>query len=518
MSDDGVRWHPLVAKPRFSADWSRFTVDLAWEADIANMTLGPNTRLKLQQYGSTGGSNEQRGFDALVITTPAAASDYYRLNLTQGQTVTFVLRSLTGGRLDLQLLDATGAPLAGGIRQFEDVEQSIYDFPVPATGPYYLRVDSPEGGNYTLVTTRNATVEIEPNDSVGSGQDISATRTVLGLVLDRQGARSSDHYRFAVNQGDVLNLHIGTIAEGPYAFDRPLFPGIVELKLYDARDVLVATRQFDFPYSAQAPLVHVAQQSGDYTAYLSNPKGLAYVLRVEGATGSVSRSLDFKAADPPGGLVHEATATGAVNHYNDTATYTVELDAGQTLTIAATPDADLAPRVMLINPAGAVVASSLSVARGQTALVQNAAVTGAGTYQVVVATDGASNGRFDLRVVLNAAVDDEALGGPLHDGLSAALDITDSFTSLGGALQRGAVRGRLLGSGRVVASEDFQSKRFGPEWSIESSGVAPAAPTYFAASELGDYTLFMDGGAGTNDFQLTTATWTVDLSGLANAY
>ncbi|MCP4538167.1 MAG: tandem-95 repeat protein [Chloroflexi bacterium] len=70
ISDDGTNWHPIINAPdQEEGIWQRYTFDLATEAATAGMTLGPNFRIKFQQYDNyplvTG--PDGRGWDEILI-------------------------------------------------------------------------------------------------------------------------------------------------------------------------------------------------------------------------------------------------------------------------------------------------------------------------------------------------------------------------------------------------------------------------------------------------------------------
>jgi len=75
ISDDGVNWHPIQDAPdQEDGIWKRYTFDLAAEAAAAGMALGPNFRIKFQQYDnyplSTG--PDGRGWDEIVVIAEGA--------------------------------------------------------------------------------------------------------------------------------------------------------------------------------------------------------------------------------------------------------------------------------------------------------------------------------------------------------------------------------------------------------------------------------------------------------------
>ena len=119
--------------------------------------------------------------------------DYYSLELKAGQTATVAVDRLAGLPITVELQNAAGTTLATGVAA-GSIDQVIDDFVVTTSGSYYLKV-SGNGSDYSLVVTRNATLEIEPNSDLASAQEVispeaGGSRTVLGY-LSQGGAAGS---------------------------------------------------------------------------------------------------------------------------------------------------------------------------------------------------------------------------------------------------------------------------------------------------------------------------------------
>ena len=73
ISDDGVHWRTVFTVARsLSGVWHPVTVDLGAEAAAAGMTLGPNFRIKFQQYDNFPIAFDGRGFDEILVTAEKA--------------------------------------------------------------------------------------------------------------------------------------------------------------------------------------------------------------------------------------------------------------------------------------------------------------------------------------------------------------------------------------------------------------------------------------------------------------
>lgn len=109
--------------------------------------------------------------------------------------------------------------------------------------------------------------------------------------------------------------------------------------------------------------------------------GLAAVAAV-----ALPPTLNFSPVDPLGSLIYEGSLSASIDTAvaGDSDTYTVELDAGQTITLSVDSAADLQATVELIAPNGDVVATATGSAPGETVLLQTVAVADSGAYEVVI--------------------------------------------------------------------------------------------------------------------------------------
>src|SRR5262249_33724645 len=130
----------------------------------------------------------------------------------------------------------------------------------------------------------------------------------------------------------------------------------------------------------------------------------------------------------------------------DTDTFTVNLDAGQTVTLLVTPTAaGLRPTVRLVGPDDDTLATATAAAAGQPALLQTGPGRAGGTYRVV--GRGAPPGRrgASVKLALNAAAETEGVTTGSNATAATAQDINGSFVSLRTTLAR-AQRGAVLGT------------------------------------------------------------------------
>jgi len=153
--------------------------------------------------------------------------------------------------------------------------------------------------------------------------------------------------------------------------------------------------------------------------------------------------VPLTAADPLGGLVYDRTAPAAwIAATSDTDRFTLELDAGQTITVIVDPDTSLRPVVTLYDSGNNPIGAATAAAAGQDAILQTIPVTSSGTYTIVVGAAGGTTGAYTVRIALNAAAELESFHGSGNNSRATAQNIDASFVDLGGDVTRGAVFGK----------------------------------------------------------------------------
>ncbi|HKD36801.1 MAG TPA: dockerin type I domain-containing protein, partial [Pirellulales bacterium] len=125
-------------------------------------------------------------------------------------------------------------------------------------------------------------------------------------------------------------------------------------------------------------------------------------------------------------------------------TYTLSIDAGQTLTVIVTPSSGLQAQVSVTGPGVSSTASSASA--GAPAVLQTVAISSDGTYSLVVAGLASSTGSYSIQVYLNAAVSTSMVGGAGNHTIATAQSLDSGFTTLSGTSQRAAVVGTITSS------------------------------------------------------------------------
>jgi len=185
----------------------------------------------------------------------------------------------------------------------------------------------------------------------------------------------------------------------------------------------------------------------------------------------LSVEFDNALAPLPGSLIESTVDGGIIAAPGETKIFQLDLDAGQTLSVAVYPETLLQPSLS-ISPPGAVVSASTP---GQATGFQTFPISASGTYTLEVAGLVGSTGRFAIQTILNAALEAEPLTSVANDDWFSAQDLAASFLPLPiGAGDRGAVVGALAGT-----EEDWY--RFtlsdGQTTTLALSTLLPSSPT-----------------------------------------
>jgi hypothetical protein len=147
------------------------------------------------------------------------------------------------------------------------------------------------------------------------------------------------------------------------------------------------------------------------------------------------------AENPLGSLIYRGSTAGNIQSANDTNTYTLPLNAGQTITVDVATDASLQAYVNVTDPNGNFIATATGAAPGQEAVIQTAPVAITGTYTITVGGANSTTGSFEAKVTLNAALDSGQ-----NQTLGAAQDLSGSAIGLTKLADRAAVVGHFDGN------------------------------------------------------------------------
>jgi hypothetical protein len=149
------------------------------------------------------------------------------------------------------------------------------------------------------------------------------------------------------------------------------------------------------------------------------------------------------AVHPLGGLIYQGSVTGNVPA-SATQPFTLPVDGGQTITVDVVPASNLLQATIeLRDPSNTLIGSATAAAAGQETVLQTVPASSTGTYTITIGGANNTTGSFHVRVVLNAAFEDEARGGPSNDTLATAQDLDSSAIALRPVADRMAVLGEV---------------------------------------------------------------------------
>ena len=165
--------------------------------------------------------------------------------------------------------------------------------------------------------------------------------------------------------------------------------------------------------------------------------------------------LTLVSVSPAGSLIYSASTTGYIGSSTDNSTFTLALNAGESITVVVKPSgATLQPTIVLRDPANHFIDSATAVAQGFATAVFTAPVDTAGTYKIIVSGLSGSQGGFSLQVTLDSTVEAEGvLTSSSNNTLGTAEDLSSSAFLLGGS---GAQRLAIVGTTEAATPDYYQ--------------------------------------------------------------
>src|SRR5262249_2712228 len=106
--------------------------------------------------------------------------------------------------------------------------------------------------------------------------------------------------------------------------------------------------------------------------------------------------------DPAGRLLLEPPVTRSVSAPAPGGSVTIDIDAGQRLTLVTDPDVGLRPSLTVLDPSNTPIASTTAGGLGQNAILQAVPIAAAGTYTVLVSGANGTTGEYSTRFLLDA--------------------------------------------------------------------------------------------------------------------
>jgi methionine-rich copper-binding protein CopC len=213
ISVDGTNWHTVLTGTDADAGvWTDELVDLQQVADSAGFTLGSSLLIKFQQYDNYSTNDDGRAYDAIRIIPRQSGGDWYSFDVDAGQQVSLAANPVLGiGGVNVDLFDSSGNLLQSGVAS-SNFQSVITGFSDDTGGTFYARVDGDLGVQYSLVVTRGAAIDVEPNDT-NNPISIDQYEGVLGFVSG-VSSQSADP-DVAENGDNISGLFTGVTLSNP---------------------------------------------------------------------------------------------------------------------------------------------------------------------------------------------------------------------------------------------------------------------------------------------------------------
>lgn len=359
------------------------------------------------------------------------------------------------------------------------------------TFPTVLVANTPNDGSESIVVpntpTTKARIRVQPVNNIyfdisnvnftitaGSAMQVTSTVPAVGGVLSGPTATLDLIFSEAINAATLtasdLSVSVGTVT------------GVTMPNANTARFTISSL-------NSEGTLT-ATMAAGAVTSTLGNSSGAfngSYGVDIS----TIPFGGTFTATAPIGSRAYSGSMPGTVHFSSDTDSFTLDLDAGQTIAAIVTPAAGLQPRVNVIGPGGVSGSASASAA-GKAAVLNATQAPQAGTYTFTVDALAGTTGTYSLQVLLNSAIETEPFTAVTNGTTAKAQDIAAAFNPLGDGASYTSVRGTLAND--VGAASSF------PE--TEPNNTAATGNNMAAAFNVYSGNVFHMGLSGT----LPTAT------------
>lgn len=254
----------------------------------------------------------------------------------------------------------------------------------------------------------------------------------------------------------TLKVHLNepVLASSIQTGDLVISQGSVDSAGLDPADLTGKTIVFGLSGILSEGTLSASIAAGTLTDAFGNPN-LAYSSSYTLDIGTIPYATPLVPITPLGSLIYDPSMSGIIQPASDTDSFTINVDAGQTITVIVNPSDTLQPTVALSGP---LAGSAASAGLGKEVVLQTVGITPAGLYTVTVGS-AAGTGPYTVQVILNAAVELESHDGGSNSIPATAQNIDASFTPLLKGATRGAVLGRTDESNPIVTvfTANFES-------------------------------------------------------------
>ena len=466
------------------------------------------------QYGTKSGTSmaspHVAGVAALAWSAaPSATSTQVRDAIFAGVDSIPSLqgKSVTGGRLNaLQTLESLGLFVGStSPDQGEVVSTAPTDFTLHFSQPYTaatvdagdLKVNGNAADSFTLDDADSVTFKFNTSPVTVEGLQtmVLSAGSVLRLSDNDGVAEMSRTFFYDATPlqvttitpagGSVLTLPNPTLV---LDFSEALAPGSVGLadlqlsagRVSSATLLDADTVEYRLAGLTDEQQLSVTLASGAVRDAVGHPNQL-FATTFELDYGTVPLPISFAPVDPAGSVLREATLSAVLHQTSDTDTLELNLQAGQTLSIALDPSGALAGKVGVRNPADVEIGATTGTS-GQTIALALAPVATTGTYRLIVESDGATSGTYDLDLVLNGHLETESHGGPGNGTLASAQDLSPAWSDLNGSARALRARGALSSNSDVDWFEVSLASGQPTSFTLEGSQTSSIVVTLHAAN------------------------------------
>ncbi len=204
LSVDGNTWYTLLDQVQGPyAEYVYHEYDLDSFAASKGISLDGPVQFKFQQFDNDSIYSDGIGWDDIQVSVPSESVDWYSFTLAAGESASISAAAITGSAdLLTELFDSAGNLLSSG--HSHDNTSNISQFVnAGASDTFYVKLTG-TALDYSLVVTRGAEFDIEPNDQ-SQPRDISNVQGVLGAVFkNRQVSVDPDSF----HDGKILDTAI----------------------------------------------------------------------------------------------------------------------------------------------------------------------------------------------------------------------------------------------------------------------------------------------------------------------
>jgi hypothetical protein len=330
------------------------------------------------------GTGTDAGNTLSAATTIAAGSgtgyidstdpnDYYKINVTSGQTISVSMTPPSGSDFDLKLYDTNQSQVASsslGGSQTDSVTCTA-----TSSGYYYICVHLWSGsGIYSMtVTITGGATQNDMGTGTDAGNSLGAATTIQAGsgtgYLD--STDTDDYYKVSVSSGQTISVSMTPPSGSDF-----------DLKLYDPNQSQVASSSLGG--SQTDTVTYTAIFSGYYYICVNLWSGSSIYSMTVTVTGGTTQN-DANSGQDAGNSFAQALAIGAGSYtgfVDSTDTddyYKVNLSSGQTIEVYLTPPSGSDFDLYLYDPNQTLLDSS-TLSGSQTDTVSYVAITSGGYY------------------------------------------------------------------------------------------------------------------------------------------